>query len=132
MTTPFMIQMLHEYRLFGALLLLGGILGAVPLILPLLIAPRSHGRKTHDTYECGMDTIGSAWIRFSILFYLFALIFVAFEVDVLYLIPVALMYGVQIPGQSQWLDLVSMSVFLGILSLAIIFAARKGVFSYWK
>ncbi|MDK2971414.1 MAG: NAD(P)H-quinone oxidoreductase subunit 3 [Candidatus Sumerlaeota bacterium] len=114
-----------EYGFFGALLAVGLLMGLAPVIIPLLISPRSRGLKTGETYECGMDTIGSAWVRFGISFYLFALIFVAFEVDVLYLLPVVLVYD---DGTYAWRDLVEVSLFVGILSLGILYAWHKGVF----
>ena len=117
-----------DYRLLSGILLLAGVAALVPLLVPLLISPRWRGPKSEDTYECGVDTIGTAWTRFAISFYLFALIFVAFEVDVLYLFPVALIYNE--PGLG-WRDLVETAMFLVILSLAILFAWRKGVFQ-WK
>ncbi len=115
---------LSEYELLGGFLLLGVAVGAVPLILPKLISPRYKGPATTKTYECGVDTIGSAWIRFPISYYLFALIFVAFEVDILYLFPVALVYG-----EFAWRDLVEITIFLSVLGLAILYAWRKGVFA---
>lgn len=117
----------QQYVVMAALILLGIVIAAGALLLPLLIAPRYRGRKTEDTYECGIDTIGSAWVRFSIAFYLFALIFVAFEVDILYLFPVALVFGETDLG---WRDLIETSMFLVILSSAILFAWRKGVFRW--
>lgn len=117
---------LQSYQLLAGFLILGVAMAAIPLLIPLLISPRYRGEKTHDTYECGVDTIGSAWIRFPIAYYIFALIFVAFEVDVLYLFPVALVYGA-----FEWRDLIEVSLFLLILSLALVYAWRKGVFS-WK
>ena len=116
---------LDGYRIIGGLALLGVLMAAVPLVVPLLLSPRYSGPKTHDVYECGVDTIGSAWIRFSIHYYLFALIFVAFEVDVLYLFPVALVFG-----EFAWRDLVEVTLFLGILSLALVYAWRRGVFRW--
>ena len=116
----------HEYGILAGLLLAGILLAVPPLVIPLLIGPRGRGEKADDTYECGMETIGSAWIRFSVSFYLFALVFVAFEVDVLYLFPVAVVYG-----EFAWRDLVEVSVFLGILLLALAHAWRRGVFG-WK
>lgn len=116
-----------QYTLLAALFLLGVAIAAVPLLLPLLISPRYRGEKTGETYECGVDTIGSAWIRFPIAFYLFALIFVAFEVDVLYLFPVALVFGEAALG---WRDLIETAMFLLILSLAILFAWRRRVFEW--
>jgi NADH-quinone oxidoreductase subunit A len=117
-----------DYRLLSGILLLAGVAALVPLLLPLLISPRWRGPKSEDTYECGVDTIGTAWTRFAFSFYLFALIFVAFEVDVLYLFPVALVFDEAGIG---WRDLVETAMFLAILSLAILFAWRKGVFE-WK
>lgn len=116
-----------EFGLLGALLLVGVVLGLGPLVVPLFIAPRSTGEKTADTYECGVDTIGSAWVRFGLSFYLFALIFVAFEVDVLYLLPVALVFDA---GEAGWRDLVQIVLFLGILSLALVYAWARGVFTW--
>ena len=113
------MEYFSDYALFGGLLFAGLILGAVPVVLPLLIAPRSKGQKTLETYECGVDTIGSAWIRFDIAYYLFALIFVAFEVDVLYILPVALVFD---SGDYVWRDLIELSLFVGILLLAIAYA----------
>jgi len=121
-------EVASEYGLFGALLLAGFIFGVIPCLVPLVLAPRSRGKKTRDTYECGVDTIGSAWIRFDISYYLFALIFVVFEVDVLYILPVALVFN---DSQYVWRDLIELSLFVGILFLAILYAWRKGVL-HWR
>ncbi len=117
-----------DYRLLAGLFVCACLVAFVPLMLPLFIGPRHLGEKAEETYECGVETIGTAWTRFSIAFYLFALIFVAFEVDVLYLFPIALVFDE--PGLG-WRDLIETSMFLVILSLAILFAWRKGVFR-WK
>ena len=116
---------LLEYALLAGFVAVGLAVGVAATTLPLLISPRGKGPKTTDTYECGIDTVGSAWIRFDISYYLFALVFVAFEVDVLYLLPVAVVYG-----EYAWRDLVEISLFLGILLLALAYAWRKGVFRW--
>jgi NADH-quinone oxidoreductase subunit A len=106
---------------------LGVVLALIPLTVPLLISPRYRGAETTETYECGVDTIGSAWIRFSVSYYVFALIFVAFEVDILYLFPVALVYE-----GSGWRGFIEVAAFLLVLSLAIVYAWRKGVFRWGR
>lgn len=116
------------YAPFGALLVIGAALGIAPVVAPLFLAPRSTGAKTRETYECGVETEGGAWMRFDISYYLFALIFVVFEVDVLYILPVALVFA---DGQYVWRDLIELSMFIGILFLAIIYAWRKGVL-HWR
>lgn len=123
-----MSEITSEYGLFGALLLAGFVFGVIPCLVPLVLSPRSRGKKTRDTYECGVDTIGSAWIRFDIAYYLFALIFVVFEVDVLYILPVAMVFN---DSQYVWRDLIELSLFVGILFLAILYAWRKGVL-HWR
>ena len=74
----------------------GGVIFAVsPFVVVHLIAARrtrNYANKTGQFIECGMDPIGDAWIRYSAVYYLYALVFVAFAVDVLFLIPVALVY----------------------------------------
>jgi len=117
----------RDYSLIGCLLLLGAVIAIAALVLPLLLSPRYKGPKTLDTYECGVDTIGSAWARFSIAFYLFALIFVAFEVDILYLFPIALVFGDPSLGMR---DIIEVTMFLGILSLGILYAWKNGVFKW--
>jgi NADH-quinone oxidoreductase subunit A len=99
---------------------------ALPFGVVALLAPRSRWEKTFDTYECGMDPIGPAWIRYGVVYYLYALMFLAFDVDVLYLFPVALAYK-QVPGFHVALEVV---LFVAILALAVVFAWRKGVFTW--
>jgi len=84
--------------------------------------------KTNQAIECGMDPIGDAWIRYSAVYYLYALVFVAFAVDVLFLIPVAVAYN---DPQFVIRDFVELVLFVGILSLVIVYAWKKGVFQ-WK
>jgi NADH-quinone oxidoreductase subunit A len=88
---------------------------------------RNYANKTGQPIECGMDPIGDAWIRYSAVYYLYALVFIAFAVDVLYLIPVALVYDRQFAIR----DFVEMLIFVGILSLVIVYAWKKGIFE-WK
>jgi NADH:ubiquinone oxidoreductase subunit 3 (subunit A) len=76
-----------------------------------------------------MEPIGDAWIRYSAVYYLYALVFVAFAVDVLFLIPVALVYNRVTEFVIR--DFVEMFIFVGILSLVIVYAWKKGIFE-WK
>src|SRR5512138_258094 len=91
-----------------------------PIVLVHLISvrkTRNTANKTGQFIECGMDPIGDAWIRYSASYYLYALVFVAFAVDVLYLIPVALVYDRV--REFVIRDFVELVIFVGILSLVI-------------
>ena len=123
--------------LYVAAFFLGGLGFAVgPFIIALLLAPRSTRNtkeKTKQLIECGMEPIGDAWIRFGIVYYLYALMFVAFAVGILFLFPVALVYnragesGLNIGDLQAFVEIL---IFVGILSLIIIYAWKKGVFKW--
>ena len=121
-------QVLHDFLYVGIFLLIGVLFAVSPIIVSWLIGGRSEGEQRAETYESGMPTIGSAWIQFSVSYYIFALIFLAFDVDVLYLFPVALAYNQGLGIR----DFVAIVIFIGILSLAIVYAWRKGVFLWEK
>ena len=108
----------------------GGLVFALgPFVIVHLLAARrtrNYANKTGQFIECGMEPIGDAWIRYSAVYYLYALVFVAFAVDVLFLIPVALVYNRPFVVR----DLVELLLFVGILSLVIVYAWRKGVFEW--
>ena len=111
---------------------LGGLVFAMaPFAVVHLLAARktrAYANKTDQFVECGMEPIGDAWIRYSAVYYLYALIFVAFAVDVLFLIPVALVYDRVFPIR----DLVEVLIFMGILSLVIVYAWKKGLFEWHR
>ena len=111
---------------------LGGLAFAVGpfAVVHLLMArkTRQTAQKTDQYIECGMEPIGDAWIRYRAVYYLYALVFVAFAVDVLFLVPVAMVYNKQFPIR----DFVEMLIFIGILSLVIVYAWKKGVFEWTR
>jgi NAD(P)H-quinone oxidoreductase subunit 3 len=118
-------ELINDFLAVALYLLVGVVFAVVPLLISPLIVRRGSGVKREATYESGMETIGSAWIQFTVAYYIYALIFLAFDVDVLYLFPVALAYG-----KYAIRDFVEVVIFVGILSLAIVYAWCKGVFEW--
>jgi NADH:ubiquinone oxidoreductase subunit 3 (subunit A) len=116
----------------SAFCLAGLVFALGPIVLVHLISARrtrNYANKTQQFVECGMDPIGDAWIRYSAVYYLYALLFVAFAVDVLYLVPVAVVYNrIKELGNRDFFELF---IFVGILSLVIVYAWKKGIFE-WK
>lgn len=110
--------------------LIGGIIAAfTPFVISHLLRPkRTFYKKTLQAYECGMDPFGSAWdFRYGISYYLYALMFLAFDVDILYLFPIVEVFH----EVSAVRGIVELFVFVFILSLAIVYAWAKGAFD-WK
>ena len=118
-------QLGTDYLFVMVFLLAGVVFAITPILIAFLITPRGVGAKKLASYESGMAPIGQAWIQFGVSYYLFALIFLAFDVDLLYLFPALMAYG-----QFAWRDLGGIAVFVGILSLAIVYAWCKGVFEW--
>ena len=119
---------LHDYLYVLAFILVAVGFAVSPIAISYLIAPRSLGKMRDTTYETGMLPIGSAWIQFGVHYYLYALIFLAFDVEVLYLFPVALTYG----RGFVWRDLVEVIIFIAVLALAIVYAWKEGVFEWGR
>lgn len=121
------MSLLHDYSYVLVFLIIGIGFVVVNTLLPLLISPRSKGARRSDPYESGEVPIGSAWIQFDVNYYLFALIFLAFDVEAAFLFPVLVVYK-EVVGFAA---LSEITLFLGILSFAIAYAWKKGLFS-WK
>jgi NADH-quinone oxidoreductase subunit A len=120
-------EALSDFSFVLVYLLAAALFAMGPLIIAFLIAPRSFGPARDEIYECGIPATGSAWIQVAVIYYLFALLFLAFDVDVLFLFPVLLAYG----KGYVWRDFIEITIFIGILSLVIVYAWCRGVFS-WK
>ncbi|PIE68691.1 MAG: NADH-quinone oxidoreductase subunit A [Deltaproteobacteria bacterium] len=107
------------------------VLGLGPMLIVYLLSSSPRTRQVadrrHQLIECGMEPIGSAWIRFGLVYYLYALLFLVFDVDILFLLPVAVVYN---DPAFVVRDLVEIVIFVGILSLAIVYARIKGVFKW--
>ena len=107
-------------------LVVGILFAGGPLILSVLVAPRAKGGDLGMPFECGMRPLGVSWTRFGITYYVYALIFLAFDVDVLYLFPVAGYYHLA-PG---FMPFVKEFILLVFLILSIVYFWAKGVFTW--
>lgn len=99
----------------------------VPIAISMLLAPRGIGKKALTIYECGIEPYSNARMRYSVHYYIYALTFIAFEVDILYMFPAALSYT----RGGQIYEFYLLLVFVFLLALAIVYAWGKGVFT-WK
>ncbi|MGH7265093.1 MAG: NADH-quinone oxidoreductase subunit A [Candidatus Rokuibacteriota bacterium] len=98
----------------------------VSLAAAAFVRPSRPGPSKLESYECGPEPIGPAWIRFPVGFYLVALVFIVFDALAVFLFPWTLVLRVL-----GWEAFVPMVVFLGILLLGWLYAYREGVLA-WK
>jgi NADH:ubiquinone oxidoreductase subunit 3 (subunit A) len=102
-------------------------------LLPLLlffvsqvVQSRNPSPFKHTTYESGMKPVGDARLRFDVKFYLFALLFILFDIETMFLFPWAVTFD-----QLGLVALVEMILFVGVLTLGLVYAWRKG-FLKWQ
>ncbi len=119
-------EIVQRYRFVLAFLALGLVFGAASVVVPFLIAPRRRGKDALATYESGIIPERGAWRQFSLGYYLYALLYLAVAVDVIYLFPVALVFR----SLGTWQALVELVVFVGILALAVVYSWRTGAFRW--
>lgn len=102
---------------------------AIALGLSMLLGKKGSSLAAKDTvYECGMLPIGGGAPRFSVKFYLVAMLFVLFDIEVVFMYPLAVQFNELLQHSST--ALYSVLGFAGILAVAYIYALKKGAFSW--
>ena len=106
--------------------LTGIVLVTAALLIAWLISPRSYNRQKGEAYECGIPTHGTSWMQFKVGYYLFAILFLMFDVETVLLFPWAVIVrDLGVAG------LVNILLFLIILVLGLAYAWKKGALE-WK
>jgi NADH-quinone oxidoreductase subunit A len=98
---------------------------AVNLVVWRIIRPSRFSEEKLTTYECGENPTGSAWIQFNIRFYVFALLFIIFDVEAVFLLPWAVVFR-KLAQEQGMLPYVEGLVFIAILVVALAYVWRKG------
>ncbi len=99
---------------------------AVALGIARAISPRSFNSQKGEAYECGIPTRGKSWMQFKVGYYLFAILFLMFDVETVYLFPWA-----TVVQELGVYGLVSSLFFIGVLILGLAYAWKKGALE-WK
>ena len=116
---------LHQYLFIGLLSGVAVVLGVAPLILATFIAPKKPGHSKQAPYECGLESTGDPWVQFRVQYYIYALLFVIFDVEVVFIYPWALVWKGLGP-----VVLAEMVLFLAILGAGLVYAWKKGVLEW--
>ena len=102
------------------------------VLLSQVVGQRKRTRTKLMPYECGKDPVGSARERFSVKFYMIAMIFILFDIEVIFLVPWAVVFK-NLAGQSdamRWFVYLEMMVFVGLLLVGYIYVVKKGAFDW--
>lgn len=110
-----------------AVVLVGGM-----LLLASFLRPNNPEALKLTSYECGEPPTGGAWINFNIRFYIIALVFLIFEVEVVFLVPVAVVFKQWVLSGQGLFALAEIFVFLLILVVGLVYVWRKGDLEWLK
>ena len=115
----------QQYLFIGLLIAVAIVLGVAPLILATFVAPKKPGQSKQAPYECGLESQGDPWIQWRVQYYIYALLFVIFDVEVVFIYPWALIWKGLGP-----VALAEMALFIAILAVGLAYAWKKGVLEW--
>ncbi len=124
--------MLFDFASALVFLFFGVLFVFVSIALARILAPQKPNPIKNTPYECGEEPVGTPWIRFNPRYYLYALVFLIFDVEIAFMFPCATIFR-------DWLDrgigraaFLEISSFVGVLVVGLIYVWRKGDLSWIK
>ncbi len=117
--------MLSQYTPVLITFALAAIVVTVFLGASRILGPHNRTAAKLETFECGNQPSGSAWGRFSVKFYLTAILFIVFDVEVVFMYPWAVVFR-----QLGWPGFTAMAIFLGVAVLGLVYEWRKGALEW--
>ena len=112
--------MLENYLPVLVFIIIGILFGVGPLLAGMLLAPRNPNEEKYSQFECGFPVFEDSRMRFGIRYYLVAILFIIFDIEVVFILPWAV-----VQSQLGWFGLVAMGIFLFILVVGFIYEWRK-------
>jgi NADH:ubiquinone oxidoreductase subunit 3 (subunit A) len=111
----------NEWLYIGLFVIVGALVPTAAIVLSWIISPKKPNPIKQSTYECGMETVGDNWVQFKAQYYVFALVFLVFDVETVFLFPWAVSLG-----QQSMFAVVEGIIFILILLAGLVYAWRKG------
>ena len=110
-------------------LIMGVVFVGFSFLLSRIIAPHKPNAMKNSSYECGEETTGSSWVQFNSRFYVIALIFLLFDVEMVFIFPWATVFSnkelIAADARWGWLSFTEMMIFISILLLGLVYVWRK-------
>jgi len=115
----------QEWQFIAIFIVLSPIFPAAPVVLNHLLGPRKPNPIKQQTYECGIETVGASWIQFKVQYYIYALVFVIFDIEAVFLFPIVVAYD-----QLTLFSVVSVAVFIVLLADGLAYAWGRGALEW--
>jgi NADH-quinone oxidoreductase subunit A len=116
-----------ERLIIATFVVLGAVFVAVTLGASWLLSPKKPSAEKSETYECGVEPMGPPWVRFHAGYYVYALLFVIFDIETAFLYPWALVFGQPASG---WFVFGEMVIFVSILVAGLAYAWKEGALKW--
>ena len=110
-----------EWQFIIVFVVLAPIFPLAPIIVNRILGPSRPNPVKQQTYECGIETVGDTWVQFKVQYYIFALVFLVFDVETVFLFPWAVNFRAL-----GLFGFIEMMIFLGILLLGYAYLWRNG------
>jgi NADH-quinone oxidoreductase subunit A len=120
-----MSEYFESYLTVGAFAALGAVLVLVRLGVAAVIRPSKPSAAKQSTYECGVDPVGTGWSQTHVRYYVFGLLFLAFDVEAVFLFP----WAIQVQELGMF-GLVAMIIFILTLLEGLVYAIKKGLLKW--
>ena len=117
--------MLEQYFSVLIFLCVGGAIGLVPLLISWLLSPRKPSSEKLSPYECGFEPFEDARLRFDVRFYLIAILFIIFDLEIAFLFPWAVVIK-----KIGWPGFYAMGIFIAILLVGFWYEWKKGALEW--
>ena len=117
--------MLENYLPILVFIGIGIMFGIVPILAGAILAPHKPNSKKLSPYECGFEAFEDSRATFDIRYYLVAILFILFDLEIAFMFPWAIVLN-----ELGWYGVISMSVFLGILVIGFIYEWKKGALEW--
>lgn len=117
--------MLNQWLYIAIFLIVSAFLPAAAILIAAILSPRKPNKIKNSTYECGIETVGETWVQFKAQYYIFALLFLVFDVETIFLYPWAVAYQ-----QLTLFGVLEAVLFVAILLVGLLYAWRKGALEW--
>ncbi len=118
--------MLQDFEFIGVLGFITLTIPIVTLIIAWFLRPQKPNPAKQETYESGIETIGDTWVQFKAQYYIYAIIFVVFDVEAVFLFPFAVALKIL-----PFYTLIWAAIFIILLVDGLLYAWRKGAMQWW-
>lgn len=127
---------ISEYGKILLMAIIAVVLVSATMFLARILSPKNPNPIKLSTYECGEETTGTSWVQFNPRFYVIALVFLLFDVELIFIFPWATVFGnaefIAADARWGWFTLIEMAIFLGVLIIGLLYVWKSGDISWIK